>query len=149
MKRLAKTILVATDFSPCSERALDYAIALAQAAKAKIFILFACQLPAFGFPEGAMTMTRDVVDDMQRDARRTLDELIARHQGALVPLVPKVEFGDPRDAILATAHDVAADLIVMGTHGRRGFQRALMGSVAESVVRTARCPVLTVRDLVT
>ena len=52
--------------------------------------------------------------------------------------------GEPRDTIHSVAHDVGADLIVLGTHGRRGLSRAILGSVAEWVVRTSTCPVLTV-----
>jgi nucleotide-binding universal stress UspA family protein len=56
-----------------------------------------------------------------------------------------IKAGDPRDMINRTAQELGVDLIVMGTHGRRGLTRALLGSVAESVVRSAPCAVLTVR----
>jgi len=54
--------------------------------------------------------------------------------------------GDPRDLIIDVARELGADLIITGTHGRRGVRRALIGSIAESVVRTAPCPVLTIRE---
>jgi len=58
----------------------------------------------------------------------------------------EVVFGDPRDMILRTATELGADMIVMGTHGRRGIPRLVLGSVAEEVVRRATCPVVTVRQ---
>ena len=63
----------------------------------------------------------------------------------LVPTDFILRTGDPRDMILQTAKEIHADLIVIGTHGRRGISRFLLGSVAEAIVRSAPCPVLTVR----
>jgi universal stress protein A len=79
-------------------------------------------------------------------ARTELDTLLRALPAAdREKLGVKLEAGKPRDAILARARDTEADLIVMGTHGRTGRTHSLAGSVAESVVRMAPCPVLTVR----
>ncbi len=142
---LPKTILVGTDFSEHADRALDLAIAIAQAANAKVVVLYACPLPVVGLPEGALVATQDIVLEMQAEARRRLDDLLKRRQGSLVLLTSRVEAGDPREVLVTVADEIHADLIVLGTHGRRGFRRALLGSVAESVVRTAACPVLVAR----
>ncbi len=144
MNLVPKTILVGTDFGEASDRALDHAVALAQATNARIVLLHACPVEAFGFPEGPPA-TRDLLNEMQGAARSALDEVIARRQTARVPIEARVELGDARDALVAAAGQIHADLVVMGTHGRRGVRRALLGSVAESVTRTAPCPVLTVR----
>jgi nucleotide-binding universal stress UspA family protein len=76
-------------------------------------------------------------------AQKALDDLSAKYVGRKVKLDAFLEQADPREAVLAAAKKVNADLIVMGTHGRRGIVRALIGSVAESVVRTSPIPVLT------
>jgi nucleotide-binding universal stress UspA family protein len=69
-----------------------------------------------------------------------------RRRGAVQFGAPIIEAADPRDLILAAAARVDADLIVMGTHGRRGLSRFVLGSVAEDVVRRSPCPVLAVRS---
>ncbi|MEO8551840.1 MAG: universal stress protein, partial [Kofleriaceae bacterium] len=77
--------------------------------------------------------------------QKALDKLIAERAGK-APFGPALlETGEPRDLIVQAATKVGADLIVMGTHGRRGLRRLMLGSVAESVARTAPCPVLLVR----
>jgi nucleotide-binding universal stress UspA family protein len=77
--------------------------------------------------------------------QEALDALAARHRGHVQIGQVLMKTGDARDMIDEAAKELGADLIVMGTHGRRGFSRALLGSVAETVVRTAPCPVLTIR----
>jgi len=78
------------------------------------------------------------------DNQAGLDAFVASHPGAPFEIVMRT--GDARDVIVNTAVEVGADLIVMGTHGRRGLRRALLGSVAESVLRHAPCPVLLMRS---
>jgi nucleotide-binding universal stress UspA family protein len=90
-------------------------------------------------------MTEAMIDDVVKDSQAALDNLInPRRSLARIGRVV-LRTGDARDLILHGCEDVQADLIVMGTHGRRGLRRALLGSVAEAIVRTAPCPVLTVR----
>jgi nucleotide-binding universal stress UspA family protein len=80
-----------------------------------------------------------------REGQAELDQAVEerRNQASFGEVVLRT--GDTRDTIRHVADEVHADLIVMGTHGRRGVSRALLGSIAEMVVRTAPCPVLTVR----
>lgn len=144
MMRLPTTILVATDFSDTAEQALDYAIALAGKLGAKIYLLNAIGLPTFGVvPELGVAATSTMIDGMVADNQKALDKLIATK--APMKLHAIMRTGDPRDLIVDTAAEIGADLIVMGTHGRRGVTRALLGSVAEGVLRHATCPVLTIR----
>jgi nucleotide-binding universal stress UspA family protein len=144
MTQLPRTILVATDFSDTAEQALDYAIALAGKLGAKIYLLNAIGLPTFGVvPELGVAATSTMIDGLVADNQKALDMLI----GAKAPtkLHTLMRTGVPRDLIVDTAAEIGADLIVMGTHGRRGVSRALLGSVAEGVLRHATCPVLTIR----
>jgi nucleotide-binding universal stress UspA family protein len=82
---------------------------------------------------------------MISDNQKALEALAARKCGTAIIGKILLKTGDARDSIDQTAKEIGADLIVMGTHGRRGVSRALLGSVAETVVRTAPCPVLTIR----
>jgi nucleotide-binding universal stress UspA family protein len=144
MTQLPRTILVATDFSDTAEQALDYAIALAGKLGAKIYLLNAIGLPTFGVvPELGVAATSTMIDGLVADNQKALDKLIAAK--APTKLHTLMRTGDPRDLIVDTAAEIGADLIVMGTHGRRGVSRALLGSVAEGVLRHATCPVLTIR----
>jgi nucleotide-binding universal stress UspA family protein len=86
-----------------------------------------------------------MIDSMIADNQKAIDELASRKCTAARIGQVLLKTGDARDLINQTALEVGADLIVMGTHGRRGITRALLGSVTENVVRTAPCPVLTVR----
>jgi universal stress protein A len=142
---LPKTILVPIDFSPFSEHALDYAIALAEKLGAKVHLLNVVGIAPMGIPEVGVTVTAPLIDDMVAGNQGALDKLAQarRHTGTIGNVMLRT--GDARDLILRTCEEINADLIVMGTHGRRGVSRALLGSVAENVVRTAPCPVLTLR----
>jgi nucleotide-binding universal stress UspA family protein len=142
---LPKTILVPTDLSEGAEEALDYACELAAKLGATITLLNVIGIPALGVPELGVALTSSVIDSIIHDNQAALDKLVASRRGRAVFSDTLLRTGDARDVINQTAHDLKADLIVMGTHGRRGVSRALLGSVTESVVRTAPCPVLTVR----
>ncbi len=138
-------ILVPTDFSENAATALDYAVALASKLDAKIHLLNVIGLPLSNFT----TPTDSAVGSILESSQQELDRLAASHTSEVVfaPTLLKVANArDLFDLIDATATEVGADLIVMGTHGRRGVSRLLHGSVAESVVRTAPCPVLLVRS---
>jgi len=135
-------ILVPTDFSACSEQALDYAIDLASRLDAKVQLLSVVGIPSYGVPELGVGVTAAMIDSVIADNQNALDRL-ARERKLVSNTV--VRAGDPRDVILQTAEELESDLIVMGTHGRRGISRALLGSVTEMIVRTSPVPVLTVR----
>jgi nucleotide-binding universal stress UspA family protein len=142
---LPRNILVPIDFSEYSETALDYAIALAAKLDAKVHMLNVIGIPALGVPELGLALTSTVIDSLVKENQNALDKLAdaRRSTGRIAGTLLRT--GDARDVINHTVEEVGADLIIMGTHGRRGVGRALLGSVAESVVRTAPCPVLTIR----
>jgi nucleotide-binding universal stress UspA family protein len=135
-------ILVPTDGSDCSEAAAAHAVDLALAADAALHVVHVVDagvLPMDG--SGA------VFDELQRAGQRALDSVVERAERAGVSTIrASVLSGTPYRAITdyADAEDVA--LVVMGTHGRTGFDRYLLGSVAERVVRLSNRPVLTVDD---
>ena len=139
-------ILVPVDFSPNAEQALDYAIGLGAKLGATVHVVNVIGIPVFGVPELGVALTSTTIDSIVRDNQAALDKLVASRQGKGANLAePILRTGDARDVILQTAEEVGADLIVMGTHGRRGLSRALLGSVTEMVVRTSPVPVLTIR----
>lgn len=141
---LPKVILVPTDFGEPSEAALDYAIDLAEVARAEIVLVHAYQIPIVGFPDGAVVVTAELTARVLEGAQTALERQMKSRDGRGVPIRGLVKQGDAHHVVEETAKDVGADLIVMGTHGRSGIPRILLGSVAEKVVRTAKVPVLTV-----
>lgn len=126
-----KTILCPTDFSDTSEAALEEALAIGRRTGAAVHVLHAVVLHA-----DAPQVEGE--PDLSRQAEETTGTVyrVERRGIAAGPV------------ILAYANEIEADLIVMGTHGRRGLRHAILGSVAEEVVRLAECPVLTIRDSV-
>ena len=139
-----RNILVPVDFSEPSEHAVTAACVLARKTGATVHLLHAYSIPME--PAGPVpTPSQHYVEQFVRESRAQLERL-ASNLGKDVPFGPfLVESGDARDVILAQAKKLHADMIVVGTHGRRGITRALIGSVTESVVRTAHCSVLVVR----
>lgn len=140
-----RTILVPIDFSECSEQALDYAVALATKFDAKVHLLNVISIPFVAVPEVGSVISPTVLESVVHENQKALDNLADARRTKVAIGDTLLRTGDARDEILHTAESLGADLIVMGTHGRRGVTRALLGSVAEVVVRTAPCPVLTVR----
>jgi nucleotide-binding universal stress UspA family protein len=135
------TILYPTDFSENSECAFHLATALARDYDAHLIILHVAPGPVaiYGFGDGMLPPTGEWNDDL----RQELEEI--RVHDPMIRVTRRLEEGDPVTEILRVAKETHADLIVMGTHGRRGLRRMLMGSVSELVVRRAPCPVMTVR----
>lgn len=142
---LPKTILVPTDLSEGAEEALDYALDLAAALGAQVHLLNVVGIPSLGVPELGLAMASVTIDTVVVENQKAIDELAARKRTTAPIGQAILRTGDAKDTILQVAKELGADLIVMGTHGRRGLKRALLGSIAELVVRTAACPVLTVR----
>ena len=144
-----RTILVATDFDSCAEAALDQALALARPLHAKVYLFHAYQLPVAAFPGGKFAPRAQVAPGIVASAQASLAEAVEkrRRSGTAdeVDLVPVLEEGDrPSEAVLAAVARLGADLVVVGTHGRHGLEHALLGSVAESLVRASPVPVMTV-----
>lgn len=142
-----KTILMPTDFSECATTALTWARTLAAAFKAKIVLLHAVDLVSYVWvPAGPASVPAPVPDDV---AQRIMDvaEKSLHASAARAPEIARrlIRKGHPRDVILEVAKEVAADVVVMGTHGRRRVSQVFIGSVAEHVVRHAPVPVLVIR----
>jgi nucleotide-binding universal stress UspA family protein len=138
-----KAIMVATDFSPPADLALEYARTLAKRFGASLHLVHVVEEP---FPIGTEGYVPEVADfrkSVLQDAHQRLTtSLAAIPEGA----TGEVLIGNPAQRISEAAAEKNADLLVMGTHGRGRMAHVLMGSVAERVLRTAPCPVLTVRE---
>ena len=142
---LPQTILVPTDFSSCAQEALDYALKLAKQLSARVVIVHAYLPPISGW-EGGWSLPADVVAELEAAARAQLESCSSKAREILPETTSLFSTGDPRECVLKAAAAQHADLIVIGTHGRRGLSRALLGSVTESLMRRASCAVLAVRD---
>jgi nucleotide-binding universal stress UspA family protein len=140
-------IVVPTDFSPCAKAALDLARRLAAAHGAELVIAHAVS-DAPLWSEGLMSAgdVERVLESMRERAAAELERLAAEARAGGVQARGVVRQGPAWREIVDLATDERADLVVVGTHGRGGVQRALMGSVADRVLRLAPCPVLTVRE---
>ena len=140
-----KNILVATDFSEPSGVALAYGRDLARNYQARLHVLHVVDDVMLRYAPEVGLIGADVQKDLEAIAQRNLDALVRdddrKELGALAVITSSV---NTSDAIVAYAKNQLIDLIVTGTHGRGLVQHLLMGSVAERVVRTAPCPVLTV-----
>jgi nucleotide-binding universal stress UspA family protein len=143
---LPKRILVAIDFSDASEAALDYAIGLAKPLGASITVLHAYELPVYGFPDGALVVSAEMATTIMSGAQTGLREMCAKRAASGITLTQILRQGIPWEEVHRVANEVNADLIVIGTHGRTGLKHALLGSVAEKIIRTATRPVLTVHQ---
>lgn len=143
-----KRMLVPTDFSPASDIALTYAIDMALRHGAAIHLLYVVDegSAATAFPDGFYVELPGLRAKLVDDATRRLTELTQQCAAASVPATFDVVTGRPAPMIAQEATARGTDLIVMATHGRSGVAHLLLGSVAERVLRTAPCPVLTVRD---
>jgi nucleotide-binding universal stress UspA family protein len=140
------SILVAVDTSEAAQAALKHACELAKLAKAKVTLVTVVDVSKLlavagyetPYPVDAIQITRD-------DSQRTLDDAERACSDAGVVATGSLAEGDAVDEILRTATEMHADLIAIGTHGRKGLSRLFIGSVAEGVLRRADVPVLVVR----
>lgn len=139
-----KRILVPVDFGESSEQALDLAIGMADKFGASLVLAHAYELPVYPY-DGAFLASADWVTAIQTAARQRLDATLSSVRERVPAATAVLREGSPTDQILAAAHDEKADLIVLGTHGRHGVGRVLLGSVAEKVARLSPIPVLIVR----
>lgn len=140
-----KTILLAVDFSEAAQYLAEYATLFAKGLDARLLVLYVSPsmnryttlyVPA----ESIQTLVAQILEG----ANRTMGEFMAE-RFTDVRAEGRVAYGYAPEKILETAREAAADMIIMGTHGRRGVDRIPFGSVAEKVVKTAKIPVLTVR----
>jgi len=144
---MLQTLLFAHDFSPSSKRALVYAVDLVGRTEATLHLAYVDEVPENPMSEGKRAplpsyKLRERFEERCQESLAPYD--LSADDDQLVYHADRSDAVAP--SLLQTAESTGADLIVMGTHGRRGVQRAIYGSVAEEVLRTAACPVLTVRE---
>jgi nucleotide-binding universal stress UspA family protein len=141
-----RQILCPIDFSEFSRHALDHATAIAKRYESAITVFNVCALvPATGFAPGTPMMPVSVPTAGDLDALlASMKRFVETEIGVTVPMRFEIGEGDAASEILERANTLPSDLIVMGTHGRSGFERLLLGSVTEKVIHKAVCPVLTV-----
>ena len=141
-------ILVPIDFSPHADRAFGYATALARRLGAELTLVHVVEDPyasgAWG-GEGYVPNVGELLQELIAGTERQLAELKETEAAKGLTVKTAVVTGRPAQSIVESAASEGCDLIVMGTHGRTGLSHAVMGSVAERVLRKAPCPVLTVR----
>ncbi|WP_254512202.1 universal stress protein [Anatilimnocola floriformis] len=136
----AKKILLPVDFSTAGEAALQMATMLARDSGATLIVLHVEEPPmAYGGGE----MYYGLVEPDQKELMRMLHEV--KPADPAIPVIYRLVTGDPATSVVQAAEEENADFIVVGSHGRTGLGRLLMGSVAESIVRKAQCPVVTVK----
>jgi nucleotide-binding universal stress UspA family protein len=141
-----RRILLATDLTPASEPALEEAITLAAENHAELIVAHAYEPP--NLPQAA-AVGPDVYEEwdgnLREDAEQRTAPLVQRARDAGVKVSSLVLRGAAYDVILETARANEVDLLVMGTHGRKGVSRMFLGSVASRVISAAPCPVMTIR----
>jgi nucleotide-binding universal stress UspA family protein len=142
-----RRILVPTDFGEPSTKALLYGRALCSAFGATLHVLHVVEDPFVvgAAVHGYLAAVPDLRERALADGQRRLDEALPEEERRAAGMDSAIRMGHPCEEILRYAGDKDIDLVVMGTHGRSGVAHLLLGSVAERVVRTAPCPVLTVR----
>jgi nucleotide-binding universal stress UspA family protein len=145
---LWRGILVPIDFSAPSEAALAYALRLAGISKAVVHVCHVIPLPHVldAFYEHGLEQPESVKRIRQK-VRKHIKEIVLTTGSEVAPRIHFSE-GEAAEKVLEAVTKLQPDLIVMGTHGRRGAKRFLLGSVAEAVVRRAPCPVLTLRSAI-
>lgn len=138
-------IVVPTDFSTCSEEAWRLARRVVTGAGGELILTHVLsEAPLYG--ESLMADVRQVYEEARKWAEEALEAWVAEARAAGLNARTALRTGVAHREVVALATDERADLIVIGTHGRGGVDRALLGSVADRVVRLAPCPVLTVRE---
>ena len=140
-----KKILFPIDFSECSEKVFPFSLDIANKFDAKLHLLFVARDISYLTITGA---ARDVlastIAEVARAGKKTMREFCDKELTDFSNYETEVVMGNPADSILKFANERDIDLIVMGTHGRKGLDRTLMGSVADHVIKNADVPVLTI-----
>ena len=140
-------IIVPTDFSSCAEEAWRIAQRLAGMSGAELVLTHVLtEAPLFREGPFIMPKVREVFEAARSFGETALEEWVAKARAEGLSARAALRTGVVYQEIVALAVDERADLVVIGTHGRGGIDRALLGSVADRVVRLARCPVRTVRE---
>jgi len=144
-----KRICCPIDFSDASRAAMEVAADLARRFGAELVLLHAYPIPGYTFPDGSVVASPRMMQDLADQAEKHVEEwrVEAERLVGAGKVTGEKAVGEPAAEIIENARAWGSDLIVMGTHGRTGLEHALMGSIAERVVRRAHCPVLTVRPV--
>lgn len=141
-----KHILVATDFGEISEGALDLALELAARFDSQLTLIHTWEFPSYEYLDGT-PMPFDYAEKIGEAARQRMATTVS----AIKPRCPNVKsivrMGIVWSEVLRAIEETSSDLLVLGTHGRHGFKRAILGSVAEKLVRLSSVPVLTVHGV--
>ncbi len=138
------TIVCAIDFSEPSNHALAHAMSFAKRLGAKVIAVHAWQLPVYAVPDGIALFGPEVVSEISEGLQEQLAKTIEAHRLEGVTLEGKLVAGAPVEAVLEVAKDAAAEYVVIGTHGRTGVARFVIGSVAERMVRYSHVPIIVV-----
>lgn len=140
-----KNILCPIDYSVYSEKALEYAIEFAEKYQAKLYLIHVLDIRIYDMNDpdlyNVSIVDKDTIDRLKERLLRCIREDIKEKISVEAVVVQGVPFTE----IIRAAKEYMVDLIVLGTHGRTGLSQAIMGSVAERVVRKSPCPVLTIR----
>jgi nucleotide-binding universal stress UspA family protein len=140
-------LLVAVDFTECSEHALERALDLAARLGSRVTALHVYSLPVLRVADSDFIPSADEAARVTAEEEAKLDALIAKHARPNVPIARLLRSGRPPvEEINATADELGVEMIVVGTHGRGAIGRAILGSVATDLIRTAKIPVLTVHE---
>lgn len=137
-----KHILVPVDFSAASSAAIDLGVTLAKASDAELTLLHVWELPIYPYME-FMLNSAEFVSTIEEAAGKRLEETRRAVQQRFPSAKSQLMMGIPWQQILETVKQGPTDLLVMGTHGRQGLSHAVLGSVAEKIVRLSPIPVLT------
>ncbi len=140
-----KKVLCPIDFSEPARASMQAAAELCRHFDAELTLFHSDQLPGYTLPEGSVLASPRMLQELADQAEAHLAEWRGMALGMGAPRVETAKgIGDPAVEIVELAREGAFDLIVVGTHGRTGLRHALLGSIAERVVRRAGCPVLTI-----
>ena len=141
-----RKILCPIDFSPGSDQALRMAVQLAKSSDAELVLTHSWYVPALAYGGEGWMLSADIIDNIVQDGSRGLAAALSTAVGLGARATSVLQNGVPSDRILTLLHgDLTFDLVVVGTHGRTGLARVLLGSVAEQIVRHAPCSVLAAR----
>jgi nucleotide-binding universal stress UspA family protein len=140
-----KKILFPIDFSECSKKVFPFALEMAQKFDAKLYLLFVARdISYLTTVDVPWELLSDTVAEVARAGENRMQAFCDKELSDFLNYESKVVTGDPADEIMKFANEQDIDLIVMGTHGRKGLDRTLMGSVADHVIKNAPTPVLTI-----
>ncbi len=140
-----RNILCPTELDGSSQPATDIAVELAQRTGASLTLVHVYDAPVYAYSGVPFMPVVDTAGEVEKAARATLDRTVEGLKARLPDVRGMLRRGRTWEEILAAAKETGADMIVMGTHGRHGLPHAVLGSVAEKVVRISPVPVLTVR----